>query len=627
LYPAEAVDLNRVETAYPREKTIAQFFEEQAVRTPERTAVIAGEARLSYQELDARANQLAHYLQGRGVGPDVLAGISMARSAEMLIAMLAILKAGGAYVPLDPEYPAERIAFVMSDACAPLLLTSGRVRERLGAAAISGQIVCVDAEAASIAALPLTRPDSTASGANLAYVIYTSGSTGKPKGVMVEHRNVANFFTGMDSAIGLDPGVWLAVTSISFDISALELLWTLARGFTVVIHCSEGVQSIPSEIIAHGVTHLQSTPSLARLLALDDRSLASLRTLRMLLLGGEALPASLVARLRECFSGEILNMYGPTETTIWSSTHRVREIGATIPIGRAIANTHLYVLNSHMEPVPQGETGELFIGGEGVVRGYWNRPELTRERFLPDALRGEGRIYRTGDIARFLPDGTLEFLGRADFQVKIRGFRIELGEIEAALENEPSVEQAVVVAREDRPGDQRLVAYIVARPSGAASAGALREMLASKLPEYMIPSHFVFIEKFPLTANGKIDRKALPAAYALASETQAEPPAPGAAEIERTIAKVWADALGTPRVELNDNFFDLGAHSLMVPEVHMQLQQALGREMSLLDLFHFPTVALLARRLRGEEHPRAQSTIKGSDRAQRRLDARRNRES
>src|SRR6185437_10786441 len=270
----------------------------------------AGEARLSYQELDARANQLAHYLQGRGVGPDVLAGISMARSAEMLIAMLAILKAGGAYVPLDPEYPAERIAFVMSDACAPLLLTSGRVRERLGAAAISGQIVCVDAEAASIAALPLTRPDSTASGANLAYVIYTSGSTGKPKGVMVEHRNVANFFTGMDSAIGLDPGVWLAVTSISFDISALELLWTLARGFTVVIHCSEGVQSIPSEIIAHGVTHLQSTPSLARLLALDDRSLASLRTLRMLLLGGEALPASLVARLRECFSGEILNMYG-----------------------------------------------------------------------------------------------------------------------------------------------------------------------------------------------------------------------------------------------------------------------------------------------------------------------------
>lgn len=594
MLPAELIAWNSTAVAYPREKTIARLFEEQVGRTPEAVAVVSGDQRLTYRELDARANRLARYLQDSGVGPETLVGMAIERSHEMLIALLAILKAGGAYLPLDPDYPSARIALVVEDAQAPLLLTTERMRGRLPA--IAARIISVDREAEAISSRSPAPVASSASGSNLAYVIYTSGSTGKPKGVMVENRNVINFFVGMDRAIGPEPGVWLAVTSISFDISVLELLWTLTRGFEVVIHGDDGVDTIPAEMVRHRVTHFQSTPSLARMLFSDPRSLTALGSLKKFFLGGEALPASLVSSLRQVVRGQIHNMYGPTETTIWSTTYEVRELRTTIPVGRPIANTQVYVLDAQRQPMAVGEAGELFIGGDGVVRGYWNRAELTSERFIPDPFRSGGRLYRTGDIARFLPDGNLDFLGRSDLQVKIRGHRIELGEIEAVLEQQPAVRQAVVVADEDPLGGKTLAAYVVAKAGESVTATGLRSALGAKLPEYMVPSHFVFLESFPLTANGKIDRNALPGfSVQLASAKSAEEAPRG--EIEQTLAQIWAEVLGVERVGRNDNFFDLGGHSLSAFQIALKVQQAWNMDFPLNTFLDAPVLAAQAQRL------------------------------
>jgi amino acid adenylation domain-containing protein len=627
---AEIADCNKTEVDYPRESTIAHLFEQQVARTPDALAVVSAGRSLSYRELDRRSNQLARHLRALGVQTETLVGIAVERSVEMMVGLLAILKAGGAYVPMDPSYPAQRIALMIEDSDAPVILATQSTMSRLGRT--DRHIVSVDGEAAAIAGNDAHPVSSTASGRNLAYVIYTSGSTGKPKGVMIEHRNVVNFFTGMDRAImdralGSDPGVWLAVTSISFDISVLELFWTLTRGFQVIIHGAEGTQTIPDEIRNYGVTHMQSTPSLARMIAVNPDGLAALGRLRKLFLGGEALPPSLVRQLRQEFRGEMYNMYGPTETTIWSTTFQITGDSDSVPIGKPIANTQVYVLDSGMQPVAAGEAGDLYISGDGVVRGYWQRPDLTAEKFLSDPFLPGNRMYRTGDIARFLPDGNLEFLGRADFQVKLRGFRIEIGEIEAALENQAGVGQAAVVAREFKSRiqtqiqtqieDKRLVAYVVPNSKTKLEIADLRAALAATLPEYMVPSSFVLLDSFPLTANGKIDRNALPHPSTLENEAGAasEPPRN---ELERMITQAWKDALGVDSVGLNENFFDLGAHSLMVAEVHMQLQQLLGRELSLLDLFQFPTVTALANHFNGEE-----AAPRVSTRAERRLAARR----
>ena len=362
---------------------------------------------------------------------------------------------------------------------------------------------------------------------------------------------------------------------------------------------------------------MQSTPSLARMIAVNLDGLAALGQLKKLFLGGEALPPSLVRQLRQQFHGEMHNMYGPTETTIWSTTFCITGDLESIPIGKPIANTQVYVLNSHLEPVAAGEAGDLYIGGDGVVRGYWQRPDLTAEKFLSDPFLPGNRMYRTGDIARFLPGGNLEFLGRADFQVKLRGFRIEIGEIETALENQAGVGQAVVVASEfNPPGDKRLVAYVVPKAGTKLEAADLRAALAETLPEYMVPSHCVFLDSLPLTANGKVDRNALPDPSMLENQSSMPSELPRN-ELERMIAQAWKDALGVDHVGLNENFFDLGAHSLMVAEVHMQLQQLLGRDLSLVDLFQFPTVTALAHHLNGEE-----TAPKVSSRAERRLAAR-----
>jgi len=615
------LEWNRTEVDYPRDSTIAEQFEQQVAKSPDAIAIVAKGTQLSYRELDERSNRLARHLQNLGVKPDTLVGVAMGRSETLVVCLLAILKAGAAYVPLDPTHPKERLCLVINDSQMQILLTTSEMRERLPLDA--GGVTMLDVEITAAAFESTGTVETNAASYNLAYVIYTSGSTGKPKGVMVENRNVVNFFSAMDCAIGCAPGVWLAVTSFSFDISVLELLWTLTRGFKVVVHGDEGTATIADEITRHGVTHLQMTPSFARMLTLDGRAFTALGLLKQVLLGGEAVPASLIHHIRQIFRGEIHNMYGPTETTIWSTTYRVEEPGSTVSIGRPISNTQIYLLDAELQPVPVGEIGELFIGGDGVARGYWNRPDLTAERFLTIPSLSPHRIYRTGDLARFLPDGNIDFLGRADYQVKLRGHRIEPGEIEAILEQCKGVRQAVVVVREDREGDKRLVAYLVGATE-AESASTLRSVLASKLPDYMIPSAFVFLSELPLTDNGKIDRKALlklpppSITFGAAACLENKSGRQTSNDIERIVAAAWQDALGIPGVGMNDNFFDLGAHSLTVAEVQAKLQDTLEREISLLDLFEFSTVSALARHLAGTESHR-----QVSPRAQRRMLARR----
>jgi amino acid adenylation domain-containing protein len=619
MLPEQLLEWNQTEVDYPRSSTIAELFALQAARTPGHIALAAGTRQLNYRQLDERSNRLARHLQSLGVGPDTLVGVAMARTESLVITLLAILKAGGAYVPLDPTYPKERLTLVIGDSRMRIVVTTEESRTLLPLDLSS--LAVVNAEDPTIASLSSAPVHSSAGSHHLAYVLYTSGSTGKPKGVMLEHRNVVNFFTGMDLAIGSDPGVWLAVTSISFDISVLELLWTLTRGFTVVLDAGRGPGFVADQIARHGVTHLQMTPSLAMMLTLDSRAYAALASLRTMLLGGEAVPASLINLLRKVFKGDIYNMYGPTETTVWSTSYLIREVGSSVSIGRPIANTQVYMLDEGFEPVPVGEIGELFIGGDSVARGYWKRPELTAERFITLPLLSRERIYRTGDLARFLPDGNIEYLGRTDYQIKLRGHRIEPGEIEAFLEQCRGVRQAVVVLREDREGDKRLVAYLVAPAGGPESPVELRASLASKVPDYMVPSAFVFLPSFPLTDNGKIDRKALlklppPNLSAEAAEDATE----AGSEMEQIVARAWREALSVPSVGLTDNFFDLGAHSLTVAEVQARLQQDLGREVALVDFFQFSTVAALAAHLAGSQAVAAVSTA--SARAQRRRMAR-----
>jgi amino acid adenylation domain-containing protein len=488
MLPAQLLEGNSTGADDSRASTVAGEFAAQAARTPDTVAVIAGGRALTYRELDERSNRLARRLLALGVRPDTLVGVAVERTEALVASLLGILKAGAAYLPLDLTYPQDRLALVMEDAQMAVLVTTAASCSRLPASAAG--ITILDAEDVSLAQESSEAIPSSATAHNLAYVIYTSGSTGKPKGVMVEHRNVVNFFTGMDRTIGCEPGVWLAVTSVSFDISVLELLWTLTRGFTVVLHGEDGTAAIADEIARYGVTHLQMTPSLARMLTFDPRAHAALGSLRQMLLGGEAVPAALVRHLRHVFKGAMYNMYGPTETTVWSTACRIEEICVTVSIGRPIANTQIYLLASNLQPVPIGEVGEIFIGGKGVARGYWRQPELTAERFLTISALAPaggdcGRIYRTGDLARLLPDGSIDFLGRTDYQIKLRGHRIEPSEIEALLEQCIGVRQAVVVLREDREGDKRLVAYLAAEAASPVTEAALRAALDAQLQDNM----------------------------------------------------------------------------------------------------------------------------------------------
>jgi amino acid adenylation domain-containing protein len=589
---------------YPQGLCVHQLVEQQVGRVPDAVALVSEDKVITYAELNQRANLLAHYLQEQGVGPEVRVGIYMERSVEMVVALLAVLKAGGAYLPLDPAYPAERLAFIMADSQVRLILTHRQLACH-PSVADGRQIIHLETIWQDRARCQQENMPGTVLPENLAYLIYTSGSTGRPKGIMVTHRNVMNFLTAVDERIA-DPiaGIWLAVTSICFDISVVELLWTLTRGFQVVVQTPQQEhqsETLPAQILQQGITHLQCTPSLAGTLLYEPGRFPTLGSLQKLLLAGEALPLALARHLSEMVE-ELHNMYGPTETTIWSTTSHIERGATTVSIGRPLANTQVYILDSQGQMLPVGVPGELFIGGHGVVRGYVNQPEMTAEKFLPDpwSKQAGARLYRTGDIARYRPDGTLEFLGRRDQQVKVRGHRIELGEIEAVLGQHPAIQDVVVLAQTLR-GTVCLVAYLVVQQGQVLTNGDLRIFLQDHLPSFMVPSAFVFLDALPLTPNGKIDRQALP--------MPEEDPhvAPGTAEATRTpieelLMGLWQETLGRKRVGLSEDFFALGGHSLLATQLIAKVRAILGVEIPLRTIFEAPTVAALAQRVEQTLH-------------------------
>ncbi len=513
------------------------------------------------------------------------------------MALLGILKAGGAYVPLDPSFGKGRIQYVLDEARVRVLITQESLRNSLPPT--SADIVCLDSSWTALSGQSDQPVAAEVSPSNLAYVIYTSGSTGKPKGVQLEHRSVVNFLCSMRREPGLDShDALVAVTTISFDIAGLEIFLPLMVGARLVVASREATfdgNRLKDLLKNSRATVMQATPTTWRLLFecgwQGDSNLKAL-------VGGEALPPELARRLAAC--GSVWNMYGPTETTIWSSSYRVDgRDERNVPIGKPIANTSLYILDVNQQPLPPGSEGELYIGGEGLARGYFERPQLTDEKFVPDPfphLSG-ARMYRTGDLARRRPDGNVEFLGRLDHQVKIRGFRIELGEVEAVLEQHPAVQQAVAVARNGEHGDKYLAAYLVAHPESRFAVSELRNHLKQQLPEYMVPSAFVTMREFPLTPNGKVDRKALPAPQSSDYQQERTYVAPRD-RIEKRLVALWEDVLNVRPIGVKDGFFDLGGRSLLAARLFIKIAHKFGRELPLTTLIHAPTVEMLANELR-----------------------------
>ncbi|WP_414588179.1 amino acid adenylation domain-containing protein, partial [Scytonema sp. PCC 10023] len=579
---------NSTQADYPKQLCLHELFEQQVQKTPDAVAVVFDSQQLTYSELNAKANQLAHYLVSLGVGPEVLVAICAERSIEMLVGLLAILKAGGAYVPLDPIYPPERLAYILEDACICVLLTQQALFDKLPD--VQGLVVYLDSD------WPISQsssnPNSNVCGENLAYAIYTSGSTGRPKGVQIRHRAVVNFLSAMSAQPGMvSSDVLVAVTTITFDIAALELFLPLSTGARLVLTpdlIADGGQSTAA-LATSSATVMQGTPATWR--ALMQAGFLGNPQLKILC-GGEALSRELAAQLIER-ADSLWNMYGPTETTIWSAVSQVQAGSGSVAIGGAIANTQFYILDTNNQPVPVGVAGELHIGGDGLARGYLNRAELTAEKFIPNPFSSQPgeRLYKTGDLVRYLTDGNIEYLGRIDYQVKMRGFRIELGEIESLLSQHPTVQQAVVIAKEIA-GDKRLVAYLVPQNETTPTISELRSFLKQQLPEYMVPSYFVLLDGLPLTPNGKVDRKALPdpSGQPEASHDFVAPRTP----IEEMLASIWASLLQVERVGIHDNFFELGGHSLLATQLMSRLQKTFAVELPLRSLFELPTVAALA---------------------------------
>ncbi|MGK7905412.1 MAG: amino acid adenylation domain-containing protein [Hormoscilla sp.] len=587
------VEWNNPPVAYPQNRCIHQLFEAQVERIPEAVAVVFENQQWTYRELNARANQLAHHLQILGVGPEVLVGICMERSLEMVVGLLGILKAGGAYVPLDPAYPKERLAFMLSDSQVPVLLTQQKLVSELPEH--WAKVVCLDADWEAIAWKPEGNPVSDVEPTNLAYTLYTSGSTGKPKGVAIQHQStvaLCHWARGVFTTEQL-AGV-LASTSICFDLSVFELFVPLSWGGKTIL--AENTLHLITLSAAQYVTLINTVPSaIAELLRINGIP-TSACTVN---LAGEPLQNRLVQQLYQKDTiGQVFNLYGPSEDTTYSTFALVEKGYRRHPtIGRPITNTQIYILDDYLQPVPIGVIGELHIGGAGLARGYLNRPELTQEKFISNPFidKPGARLYKTGDLARYLPDGNIEFLGRIDHQVKIRGFRIELGEVEALLGQHPEVRDAIVIVREDRADDKRIVAYVVpSNPSRGLPPSELRPFLKKKLPDYMVPTAFVSLEVMPLTPNGKIDRRALPVPdRASQSELEGIFVAPRT-PVEEEIARIWAEVLGIERVGIHDNFFKLGGYSLLVTQVLSRVREAFQVELPLREIFEAPTVAAQA---------------------------------
>jgi amino acid adenylation domain-containing protein len=587
------VEWNRTKADYPREVPLAQLFEAQAEQSPDVVALVCGPESLSYAELNARANQLAHELRARDAGPDRLVGLFVERSADMVVALLAVVKAGAAYLPLDPLLPRERLSYMLEDSGATLVMTQDSLRPALPA--FGGIVISLDDK--SWRSNPRDNLAVAVEPEHLAYVIYTSGSTGRPKGVEVPRGALTNFLWSMRNWLGLTTeDRLLAATTISFDIAGLEIWLPLLVGARLVLASRDDAvrgESLRELIDRHGITFLQATPITWRLLLEAGWKGKSEFQAAC---GGEAMPRDLAAALAPIVR-RLWNLYGPTETTIWSTGYLVRDGKQPVLIGRPVANTQCYILDENRQPVPIGVVGELFIGGDGLARGYLRQPELTAEKFLPDPFRSQAgaRIYRTGDLARYLADGNIECLGRTDHQVKIRGYRIELGEIEAVVARHGAVRQVVVVVREDAPGDKRLVAYLVADAPPPDLVEQLRAQLRAALPEYMVPQHFVALGSFPTTPNGKIDRKALPAPAAAANQPSTSDARMPRSESERKIAAILCEVLALRSVGLDDDFFDLGGHSLLAVRIVSAINQQFGTSLPVRILFGARTCAQLAR--------------------------------
>lgn len=592
------VEFNDTRTDYSESRCIHELFAERARLAPESIAVVFQNCRLTYAQLDTRANQLGHHLQSLGVGPEVPVAICMDRSLEMVVGLLAILKAGGAYVPLDPEYPPERLAYVIEDVQARVLLTQKALRDNMPALDI--EMVCVDSDWEIIASHGDNAPQANATAKNLAYVIYTSGSTGRPKGVMVEHGglvNAVNWITDTLELSALDR--CLLKTPITFDAAGREFFPTLISGGTLVIAEPSGhrdCEYLADTIRRERLSILHCVPSMLRLLV-EQPAFDSATTLRAVMCGGEALSPQIVTRFQSRSKARLYNVYGPTEAIIDSTYFPCVECNdnSAIPIGRPIPNAQVYILDDLLRTVPIGVGGALYIGGVGLARGYIKRPDLTAEKFIPDPFCTEAgaRLYKTGDLARYRSDGNIEYLGRDDYQVKIRGFRIEPGEIEGTLAQHPAVREAIVLAYEDESEGKRLVAYVTAEATKSLTGGELRGFLKDKMPEHLVPAVFVVLDVFPLTANGKVDRRALPAPDGRRPELN-EAFVACRTPTEELLAEIWAQVLGVERVGIHDNFFQLGGHSLLATQVVSRIREAFQVEMPLRRLFEAPTIAGLA---------------------------------
>ncbi|MEH2308021.1 non-ribosomal peptide synthetase [Nostoc sp.] len=595
------VEFNQTHIDNPQYKCIHQLFEEQVQKTPNKIAVVFEDQQLTYAQLNRKANQLAHYLQQRGVKPEVLVGLCTERSLLMIIGLLGIIKAGGAYLPLDPTLPKEGFASRLQDIEIPLILTQQRLVDNLPTDV--AQIVCLDTDWDIIADHKDENPISEITVQNLVYVLFTSGSTGKPKGVAIEHQQLLNYLHGITQRLDLSTTTNFAtVSTLAADLGNTGIFAALCTGgclHILSIECATDSAILAKYCRTHPIDCLKIVPShLATLLASAPSD--SILPRQQLILGGEAASWQLIEQIRQqAPSSIIFNHYGPTEATVGVTTFAVQnqQISTqTVPLGRPLANTQIYLLDKQLQPVPIGVPGELYIGGAGLARGYLNRSDITAEKFIPNPFAEMGsRLYKTGDIARYLVDGNIEFIGRVDQQVKIRGFRVELGEIESVLCQHPQVQQAVVSVREDN-SNKSLIAYVVSKQTQTLNVSELQRFLREKLPEYMMPSAFIMLKALPLTSNGKINRNALPESNGDRPELAAnyEPPQ---TEVEQSIADIWQQILHVEKVGIHDNFFDIGGHSLLLVQAHAKLREIFHTDISVVNLFEYPTINSLAKYL------------------------------
>jgi amino acid adenylation domain-containing protein len=619
---------NDTQTAYPHDRCIHQLFEQQVEQTPDAIAVVFNEQTLTYRELNHRSNQLAHYLQTLGAQPDLPIGICLERSLETIVGLLGILKAGAAYVPLDPSYPPARLSYMLTDSAVKVLLTQQKLLRLLPAH--DARVICLDTDWGQIEQQSQNCLDLDLNSDCLAYVIYTSGSTGTPKGVMIQHRSLVNYLSWCTKAYHVADGEGSIVnSSISFDATITSLFAPLLVGRKVVLLPEVGEIEALSAALCSGakLSVVKITPAHLEILSyLLTNKKVDIHS-RAFIIGGEALSEKITAFWRKYAPvTRLINEYGPTETVVGCCVYEVADRvfpRSSVPIGRPIANTQLYILDRQLQPVPIGVAGELYIGGDGVARGYLNRPELTRSRFIPNPFAPEKSLYlyKTGDLACYLSDGNIDFLGRIDQQVKIRGFRIELGEIEARLGEHPQIAQTTVIVREDRPGDKRLAAYCVAEdPNSPPKIDELRDFMAQQVPSYMVPTLFGLLPTLPLTPNGKVDRQALqayqpePIDFAVSHQPLAvsnldpvkNPGFIARNSTEEMLVTIWSEILGQQQIGINDNFFDLGGNSISIVQVAMQIQSQLGcAEIAIVKLFQYSTIARLADYLNGSQNTSA----------------------